>query len=117
MAVRGIPLFALFFIPLSASVIQHYMDGMNFKTKDSVLKFLPYVGIVFLVIFIPLKGTYATSPMVIYKIIISLREGKMIRIKDVCYPVKNQFSVYNMPAEICCCKVNRACKEKTSIDR
>lgn len=60
-AVRGIPLFALFFVPLSASVIQHYINGLNYKMRESILTFLPLVGIVFLVILIPLKGTYASA--------------------------------------------------------
>lgn len=61
MAVRGIPLFALFFIPLAASIVQYYLDGMNYKTKDSVLRILPFVGIAFLWVFIPLKRTYASA--------------------------------------------------------
>ncbi|MBL4587258.1 MAG: hypothetical protein JKX84_09420, partial [Flavobacteriales bacterium] len=60
-AVRGIPLFALFFIPLSAAALGSYIDGLNYKSKESVLKFIPYLGIVFCVIFIPMKGTYASA--------------------------------------------------------
>ena len=60
-AVRGIPLFAFFFIPLASAVINHWINGFNYKTKDAILKYLPFVGIVFLIVFIPMKGTYASA--------------------------------------------------------
>ena len=60
-AVRGIPLFAFFFIPLASAVLNHLVDGMNYKSKDATLKYLPYLGIALLVIFIPMKGTYASA--------------------------------------------------------
>ncbi|MGB0369109.1 MAG: hypothetical protein ACPGD8_06870 [Flavobacteriales bacterium] len=60
-AVRGIPLFAFFFIPLVSAVLNHWIEGFNYKAKDATLKYLPYLGIAFLVIFIPLKGTYASA--------------------------------------------------------
>lgn len=60
-AVRGIPLFALFFVPALTAVVHNYVESLNYKTKESVLKFIPYIGIVFCVIFIPLKGTYASA--------------------------------------------------------
>ncbi len=60
-AVRGIPLFALFFIPLLASVANHFVQGLNYKTKDFVQSVLPYTAIVFLALFIPLKGTYLSA--------------------------------------------------------
>ncbi len=60
-AVRGIPLFALFFPPLLAAIISNRINKLNFKSRESVLKFIPYFGIAFCVIFIPLKGTYASA--------------------------------------------------------
>jgi hypothetical protein len=60
-AVRGIPLFAFFFIPLASAVLNHLVDGMTYKPKDATLKYLPYLGIAFLVVFIPMKGTYASA--------------------------------------------------------
>lgn len=61
LAVRAIPMFALFFIPVAATVISSYVDKLNFNTKQTVGKALPIAGILFLIIFIPLKGTYASA--------------------------------------------------------
>jgi hypothetical protein len=60
-AVRGIPLFALFFVPLAVAVTDNFVDGMNYKSKESTLKAIPIVCAAFLVIFIPMKGTYASA--------------------------------------------------------
>ena len=60
-AVRGIPLFALFFIPILAKILFQYVEDMNFKARQKVLKITAYCGIVFLLIFIPLKGTYLSA--------------------------------------------------------
>lgn len=61
MAVRGIPLFALFFIPLATGVLSHFLGELNFKTKQSVQKVIPVVVIGFSLLFVGLKGTYASS--------------------------------------------------------
>ena len=60
-AVRAIPMFALFLIPIGAAVFNHLLESLNFKTKERVSKVLPYVGVLFLIVFIPLKGTYASA--------------------------------------------------------
>jgi hypothetical protein len=60
-AVRGIPLFALFFIPVASSIMNNYVDNLNFTTKNSVLNVLPIAGIAFCVLFTGLKGTYASA--------------------------------------------------------
>lgn len=60
-AVRGILLFALFFIPVATGLVNKYVDDLNFKTKHSVLKVLPIIGIAFCVLFTVLKGTYASA--------------------------------------------------------
>lgn len=60
-AVRAIPLFALFFIPLTTIVANHYMIGFNFKTRQSLSKILPIIGIGICLMFTGLKGTYASA--------------------------------------------------------
>jgi len=60
-AVRGIPLFALFFIPVATVVIESYLDKLDFKTKQTTFKLLPILGITFCVLFTGLKGTYASA--------------------------------------------------------
>lgn len=60
-AVRGIPLFALMVIPLATAVIYHSLDNLNFKTRGSIYKALPIIGLIFCVLFIGLKGTYASA--------------------------------------------------------
>lgn len=60
-AVRGIPLFALFFVPLAAATTSKFVDGMNYKSKESILTIIPIVCAAFLVIFIPVKGTYTSA--------------------------------------------------------
>lgn len=60
-AVRAIPMFALFFIPIAATVFNHLLESLNFKTKETFSKVLPVVGVLFLIVFIPLKGTYASA--------------------------------------------------------
>ncbi|MCF8278440.1 MAG: hypothetical protein K9J17_17060 [Flavobacteriales bacterium] len=61
MAVRGIPLFALFFIPLATGILVHLVDDLKFKTKQTVMRSIPIIGIGFCVLFIGLKGTYASA--------------------------------------------------------
>jgi hypothetical protein len=61
MTVRGIPMFALFFIPLVSLLVTRYLDGLNFKTRQSVNRIIPVFGIVFCLLFIALKGTYASA--------------------------------------------------------
>jgi len=61
MAVRGIPLFALMFVPLATNVLEGALSSLKFKTRESLLRLLPYPILVFCLIFISLKGTYASA--------------------------------------------------------
>jgi hypothetical protein len=61
MAVRGIPLFAMFFIPLMSRSAQLYFERTHFKTRERISGVVPYFGIVFCILFIPMKGTYASA--------------------------------------------------------
>ncbi len=61
MAVRGIPLFVLFCIPFLAGIAFEATATLNFKSREVILKVLPYVGIFCCVIFIPMKGSYASA--------------------------------------------------------
>ncbi|MBI1289269.1 MAG: hypothetical protein GC178_17010 [Flavobacteriales bacterium] len=61
MAVRGIPLFALFLIPLVSGIAVRLIENLNFKTRQSVSKIFPVAGIVLCLLFTGLKGTYASA--------------------------------------------------------
>ena len=60
-AVRGIPMFALFFIPFASSLLLRYLDGLHFKTRQTLNRIVPVTGIVFCLLFTALKGTYASA--------------------------------------------------------
>lgn len=60
-AVRGIPLFAMFSIPLFARVLFAMVQDLHFKTRESLTQLLPIVGIALCVIFTPMTGTYASA--------------------------------------------------------
>jgi hypothetical protein len=60
-AVRGIALFSIFFIPFAAPIIYRFIEDLNHKTRKSVLKVLPIIGITFCIVFTLAKGTYASS--------------------------------------------------------
>lgn len=61
MAVRGIPLFALFFIPFLGKAASFWSDSLNFSARQTLQKVIPFVGIAICVILIPMKGTYASA--------------------------------------------------------
>lgn len=61
MAVRGIPLFALFLVPLFSAVAFYFISKLNFKTKESINALLPWVGIVFCSIFILVPKSYVSA--------------------------------------------------------
>ena len=60
-AVRGIPLFALFFIPFGSAFLTDRMDSLNFGTRQSLSKVLPIIGIGFSLLFLALPKTYASA--------------------------------------------------------
>ncbi len=61
MAVRGIPMFALFSIPLFARVLAALSDGLHFKTRETLMRLIPVAGIALCGIFIAMPGTYASA--------------------------------------------------------
>lgn len=60
-AVRGIPLFAIFFVPLAASILYRLVDNLNFKTREAIFKIVPAFGLIICVLFTLIEGTYASS--------------------------------------------------------
>lgn len=60
-AVRGLPLFALFLIPLISGIAAHSMADLQFRTRQTVSKILPMVGISLCILFTALPGTYASA--------------------------------------------------------
>lgn len=61
LAVRGIPLFALFLIPLFSAVAFHFISALNFKTKESVNAALPWLGMVLCSLFILVPKSYLSA--------------------------------------------------------
>lgn len=61
MAVRGIPMFALFSIPLFARVLSGLTDDLHFKTRETLARLMPVVGIALCAMFMFLPGTYASA--------------------------------------------------------
>jgi len=61
MAVRGIPMFALFSIPIFARVGHGLSLDLDFRTRGTVERLLPIIGILLCIIFTPTKGTYASA--------------------------------------------------------
>ncbi|MCF8256016.1 MAG: hypothetical protein K9J06_00565 [Flavobacteriales bacterium] len=61
MAVRGIPIFAMFSIPFFSRVLFALVQDLHFKTRETLTQLLPIVGIALCVIFTPTTGTYASA--------------------------------------------------------
>lgn len=61
MAVRGIPLFAMFSIPLFARVLSALAGELHFKTRETVGRLVPVAGIMLCAVFTPMTGTYASA--------------------------------------------------------
>lgn len=61
MAVRGIPLFAMFCIPFFSKMAEAIVEDLHFKTRAGISSVIPFVGIAICVIFTPMKGTYASA--------------------------------------------------------
>jgi hypothetical protein len=61
MAVRGIPLFAMFFIPFFATTLHHFSHEWRLKMREGVLRSLPIAGIALCLIFTLMKGTYPSA--------------------------------------------------------
>ncbi|MCB9192591.1 MAG: hypothetical protein H6602_13090 [Flavobacteriales bacterium] len=96
MAVRGIPLFALFFIPFASSFISNRIENLNFSTRQSVINFLPIVGIVFSVLFLALPKTYASARKG-YEAIGLIENinltGEFLRKQEIPGPIFNNYDV------------------------
>ena len=60
LAVRGIPLFSLFFIAIASPMVYRSIEELNFKTKQSVVKLIPTFGLTACVLFTLVEGTYAS---------------------------------------------------------
>jgi hypothetical protein len=61
MAVRGIPMFAMFSIPLFARVLSSLTDDLHFKTRETLGRLVPVAGIALCGIFVAMPGTYASA--------------------------------------------------------
>jgi amino acid transporter len=60
LAVRGIPLFSLFFIAIASQMVYRSIEELNFKTKQSVIKLIPVFGFTICILFTLVEGTYAS---------------------------------------------------------
>jgi hypothetical protein len=61
MAVRGIPMLALFSIPLLSRIISQLMEELHFNTRKQLERGLPIAGIVLCMAFMGVKGTYVSA--------------------------------------------------------
>lgn len=61
LAVRGIPLFAMFSIPLFARVLFALTEDLHFQTRATVNRLIPVAGIMLCAIFTPFTDTYASA--------------------------------------------------------
>jgi len=61
MAVRGIPMLALFSIPLLSRIVSLLVGELHFNTRKQLERGLPIVGIVLCMAFIGMKGTYVSA--------------------------------------------------------
>lgn len=95
-AVRGIPLFALFFIPLGSAFLHGRIDNLNFNTRQSVTKVLPILGIGFSILFLALPKTYASARKgfeAIGLIENINRTGEFLRNQEIPGPIFNNYDV------------------------
>jgi hypothetical protein len=60
-AVRGIPLFAIFLIPLFSALSFHVISKLNFKTKELWNSMLPWIGSAFCLLFIMVPNSYVSA--------------------------------------------------------
>lgn len=61
LAVRGIPLFALFLIPLFSALAFHAISKLEFKTKNMWNSVLPWIGTVLCSLFILIPNSYISA--------------------------------------------------------
>jgi hypothetical protein len=61
MAVRGIPMLALFSIPLLARVVSLLVGELHLNTRRQLERGLPFAGIVLCMAFIGVRGTYLSA--------------------------------------------------------
>lgn len=95
-AVRGIPLFALFFIPLCSAFLSDRIENLNFNTRQSLIKVLPFLGIGFSLLFLALPKTYASARKG-YEAIGLIKDinftGEFLRTQEIPGPIFNNYDV------------------------
>jgi hypothetical protein len=95
-AVRGIPLFALFFIPLGSAFLRSRIENLNYNTRQSLNKVLPIIGVGFSILFLAIPKTYVSARKG-YEAIGLIKDinftGEFLRNKGIPGPIFNNYDV------------------------